>query len=112
MQYQVFVQNPTDRSFMASVVGLPNLTANGITEQEAIDRLKSILDAQFKHGKLVTINIDIPSDRSPEPSDPWIANMGIFQDDPTFDDFLEEVNIYRNAIDKTNSQSDRCQGNK
>ncbi len=24
--------------------------------------------------------------------------MGIFQDDPTFDDFLEEVNSYRNAI--------------
>jgi predicted RNase H-like HicB family nuclease len=62
MQYQVFVQNPTDRTFMSSVVGLPNLTANGITEKEAIDRLKSILDAQFKHGKLVTIDIDIPSD--------------------------------------------------
>jgi predicted RNase H-like HicB family nuclease len=98
MQYQVFVQNPTDRTFMASVVGLPNLTANGITEQEAIDRLKSILDAQFKNGKLVTIDIDVLSDRSPETSDPWIANMGIFQDDPTFDDFLAEVNTYRNAI--------------
>lgn len=101
MQYQVFVQNPTERTFMASVVGLPNLTANGITEQEAIERLKSILDAQFKHGKLVTIDIDVPSDRFPEPSDPWIANMGIFQDDPTFDDFLVEVNAYRNEIDTT-----------
>ena len=63
---------------MASVVGLPNLTANGITEKETIDRLKSVLDAQFKNGKLVTINIDVPSDRSPANSDPWIANMGIF----------------------------------
>jgi predicted RNase H-like HicB family nuclease len=113
MQYQVFVQNPTDRTFMASVVGLPNLTANGITEKEAIDRLKSILDAQFKNGKLVTIDIDVPSDRwrslssgeSPEKSDPWIANMGIFQDDPTFDDFLAEVNTYRNAIDTAESHS-------
>jgi predicted RNase H-like HicB family nuclease len=99
MQYQVFVQNPTDRTFMASVVGLPNLTANGITEKDAIDRLKNILDAQFKNGRLVTIDIDVPSDRSSEPSDPWIANMGIFQDDPTFDDFLSEVSTYRNAID-------------
>jgi predicted RNase H-like HicB family nuclease len=99
MQYQVFVQNPTERIFMASVVGLPSLTANGITEQEAIDRLKSILNAQFKHGKLVTIDIDIPTDRSSANSDPWIANMGIFQDDPTFDDFLAEVNTYRNEID-------------
>jgi predicted RNase H-like HicB family nuclease len=84
---------------MASVVGLPNLTANGITEKEAIGRLKSILDAQFKHGKLVTIDIDVPSDRSPDQSDPWIANMGIFQDDPTFDDFLAEVSTYRNVIE-------------
>jgi hypothetical protein len=47
------------------------------------------------------IDIDVPSERSPQPSNTWIANMGIFQDDPTFDDFLAEVNTYRNAIDIT-----------
>jgi hypothetical protein len=47
------------------------------------------------------IDIDVPSEKSPEESDPWIANMGIFQDDPTFDDFLAEVNTYRNAIEAT-----------
>jgi predicted RNase H-like HicB family nuclease len=36
MQYQVFVKNPAESEFMASVVGLPNVTANGITEKEAI----------------------------------------------------------------------------
>ena len=25
--------------------------------------------------------------------------MGVFQDDPTFDDFLVEVNNYRNEVD-------------
>jgi hypothetical protein len=77
---------------------LPNVTANGITEKEAIDKLKVILDAQFRNGKLVTIDIDIPS-KVTEKSDPWIDNMGIFQDDPTFDDFLAEVNNYRNEVD-------------
>jgi predicted RNase H-like HicB family nuclease len=101
MQYQIFVQNPTARSFLASVVGLPNVTADGVTEKEAIDKLKSILDAQFKHGKLVTIDIDLPTESSPDKSDPWITNMGIFQDDPTFDDFLVEVNAYRNEVDRT-----------
>jgi hypothetical protein len=61
---------------------------------------------------MAQITIDIPddlaqrlapfqsqfSDLSPEPSDPWIANMGIFQDDPTFDDFLAELSTYRNSI--------------
>jgi predicted RNase H-like HicB family nuclease len=99
MQYQVFVQKPTDQTFMASVVGLPNITANGITEKEAIDRLKSILDAQFKNGKLVTIDIDVPSEKSPGKSDPWITNAGIFKDDPTFDDFLAEMKAYRDDVD-------------
>jgi predicted RNase H-like HicB family nuclease len=101
MQYQVFVQNPTDQTFMASVVGLPNVTANGITEKEAIDRLKSILNSQFKNGKLVTIDIDVPSEKSSEKSDPWITNAGIFKDDPTFDDFLSEMEAYRNEVNST-----------
>ena len=100
MQYQVFVQNPADSTFMASIVGLPNATANGATEQEAIDKLKSILDNQFKNGKMVTIEINLPIEKSPEKSDPWIDNIGIFQDDPTFDEFLSEVNAYRNEIDR------------
>jgi predicted RNase H-like HicB family nuclease len=103
MQYQVFVQNPADRTFMASIVGLPNATANGVTEQEAIDKLTAILDAQFKNGKMVTINIDLPSEESSAKGDPWVDNIGIFQDDPTFDEFLLEVNAYRSEVDKTES---------
>jgi hypothetical protein len=57
----------------------------------ANDKLKVILDAQFRNGKLVTIyvpqryanDIDIPSKVTEERSDPWIDNMGIFQNDPT-----------------------------
>jgi hypothetical protein len=49
--------------------------------------------------------IDLPHERSPEKSDPWIANMEIFQDDPTFDDFLAEINTYRNGIDTAESHS-------
>jgi predicted RNase H-like HicB family nuclease len=101
MQYQVFVQNPADRTFLASVVGLPNLTANGITEKEAITKLKGILDAQFKNGKMVTINVDLPNEELIQISDPWIDNIGIFQDDPTFDEFLSEVNAYRDEVDRT-----------
>jgi hypothetical protein len=65
----------------------------------ANDKLKVILDAQFRNGKLVTIDIDIPSKVTGERTDHWIDNMGIFQDDPTFDDFLAEVNNYRNEVD-------------
>jgi predicted RNase H-like HicB family nuclease len=101
MQYQIFVENPADQIFMASAIGLPNATANGVTEKEAIGKLKSILDNRFKNGKLVIIEVDLPSEKSSDTSDPWIDNIGIFQDDPTFDDFLDEVNNYRKEIEMT-----------
>ena len=101
MQYQVFIQNPTDHLFTASVVGLPEVRSNGTTEEEAIASLKGLLMAQFKSGKFVTIDVDVSSEGSLNQTDPWLSNMGLFQDDPTFDDFLSEVEIYRNEVDAT-----------
>jgi predicted RNase H-like HicB family nuclease len=97
MQYQVFVQHPADHTFMASVVGLPNVTANGVTEKEALNKLKGILNTQFKNGKMVMIDVDLPCEESSESGDPWIDNIGIFQEDPTFDEFLLEINAYRDV---------------
>jgi hypothetical protein len=109
MQYQVFIQNPADRLFTASVVGLPNMQSNGTTEEEAIISLKGLLTDQFKSGKFVTISIlegavndvDAPGDGAKKETDPWLSNIGIFQNDPTFDDFLDEVTSYRREVDET-----------
>jgi hypothetical protein len=88
MQYQVFIQNPADRLFTASVVGLPNVQSNGTTEEEAIVSLKGLLMDQ-----------DVLGEASQNQTDPWLNNIGIFQDDPTFDDFLTEVQTYRSEVD-------------
>jgi predicted RNase H-like HicB family nuclease len=45
MQYQVFVQNPSEQKFLVSVMGISNLTAEGITEEEAISNVKSVLES-------------------------------------------------------------------
>jgi hypothetical protein len=91
MQYQVFIQNPADRLFTASVVGLPNVQSNGTTEEEAIISLKGLLTDQFKSGKFVTIDVDVSGEAPQNQADPWLNNIGIFQDDPTFDDFLVKM---------------------
>ncbi len=41
MQYQGFVQSHLDHFFVASVVGMPNLSVEGATEAEAIPTLLS-----------------------------------------------------------------------
>ncbi|MDR9893865.1 hypothetical protein G7B40_004655 [Aetokthonos hydrillicola Thurmond2011] len=58
MQYQVFVESKSQQRFLASVVGMLNLTVEGKTEEEAISNVKSALKAQLAKGKFVTIEVN------------------------------------------------------
>lgn len=97
MQYQVFVQSRSDTNFIASVIGIPDCTAEGTTREDAIAKAKQALQNHLENGELVTIDLDSPSNG--QDIDPWIKHMGIFADDPTFDDFLAEVAAYRQQVD-------------
>lgn len=102
MQYQVFVQNPSERRFVASVVNVPGVTAEGQTKEEAIAKAKEMLERQLSLGEFVTIEVE--SQPPAHRNDPWIKHMGIFADDPTFDDFLGEIAAYRQQVDAQESE--------
>ncbi|NEQ83746.1 MAG: type II toxin-antitoxin system HicB family antitoxin [Moorea sp. SIO2I5] len=93
MQYQVFVQSQADDNFVASVIGMPNLTVEGKTESEAILKVKSALEAQLTRGKFVTIEVNV--DLQPNATTPQMKYAGIFANDPTFDDFMEKLTVIR-----------------
>jgi predicted RNase H-like HicB family nuclease len=97
MQYQVFVQSLADKKFIASIVGIPNCMVEGDTKEEALLKVKHALEKQLENGELITIDID--SGRSTQEIDPWLKHMGIFADDPTFDDFQAEMAAYRQQVD-------------
>jgi predicted RNase H-like HicB family nuclease len=101
MKYQVFIQHKSEDKFVASVVGMPNLTVEGSSESEAIFKVKSALETQLATGKLITIEIN-PEIQS-EPNLTQMKYAGIFADDPTFDDFMEKLAIIRQ---ESNSQID------
>ncbi len=58
MQYQVFVRSRSQSHFVASIVGMPNLTVEGKTEEEAISKAKAALKSQLATGKFVTIEVN------------------------------------------------------
>lgn len=93
MQYQVFLQSHTQQRFVASVVGIPNLSVEGTTEAEAIAKIKTALESQLATGKFVTIEVDAAAD-STHTAFP-ISCAGIFADDPTFDDWMEKLTVIR-----------------
>ena len=104
MQYQIFLQRPSEEHFVASVFGFADVVADGKTEQEAVGKVKAALEAQLSTTKILTVDIEADSeaDRAgeEEETDPWVKRAGAFADDPTWDDFLEEISAYRKQVDE------------
>ncbi len=66
MQYQVFIQSPAERRFVASIVGMPAVTVEGTTEAEAIVKVKAALESLLAGGKVVTIEVN-PAEQTSRP---------------------------------------------
>jgi predicted RNase H-like HicB family nuclease len=94
MKYQVLLHQQPDGSFRASVVELPHIEADGKTDQEALVRLKEVLTTQLSSNAI-------------EFAPPLYDNSrltkyaGVFQADPTWDDYLAEIERYRREVDET-----------
>ncbi len=97
MQYQILVEHPNQNGFIASVIGLPDCVVEGATEEEAINRAKLKLKSRLAQSKIVTVEVDAPAQGLT--GNPWIDSAGIFKDDPTYDEFLEEIAKYRRELD-------------
>lgn len=96
MQYQIFVEDQSDQHFVASVIGMPNIEANGNTELEAVSKAEAALRIQLAKGKIVTVEVDTPLSSNP------FIHAGIFQNDPTFDNWMErlaEIRRQANEVD-------------
>lgn len=96
MLYQVLVRKPSDSHFVASVIGLSDVVADGKTEEEAVDNVKLALATQLEEAKVVTIELE-PKEAK---ISPWKKRAGAFANDPTWDDFLQEMTAYRQQIDQ------------
>jgi hypothetical protein len=106
MQYQIFVQNPAEHKFKASVVGLHACVAEGQTKEEAIAGVQLVLAEQLAQGEFVTL--DLPSIDTPRAATeagqgehPWMKFAGMWAEDPQFDEFVAEMQREREIEDRT-----------
>jgi hypothetical protein len=93
MQYQVLVESHPDKVYVASVIGLPDCVAEGQTKEEAVANAKAALVSRLAQGEIVTIEVELSE--IPRCGNPWLDNYGRFQSDPTYDDFLAEIEAGR-----------------
>jgi predicted RNase H-like HicB family nuclease len=93
MTYRVFLQQTAADSFKATPLKFPDCVAVGKTRDEALANLKTALDARLSQGEIVTVEVG-------EPEHPWLKGAGMCKDDPTYDDFLAEIEAYRREVDE------------
>lgn len=99
MQFQVFVKNIAENSYIASVIGIPDCVGAGESAEQAVNQVRAELQEYLRGGQIVSIEVAVLGKGLT--GNPWIDTAGIFKDDPTFDDFLEKMQEYRreeNAI--------------
>jgi predicted RNase H-like HicB family nuclease len=75
----------------AQLVGLPEVQATAATREEALDRVRELLDDWLTSGRLALLEA--------RGENPWRSFAGWAKNDPEYGEFLEELNRYRQDLD-------------
>lgn len=94
MTYQAIIEDRKPHGFTATILGWPDCAATGETKDEALSRLREAIHDRVARAEIVSLDIVLPSE-----GHPLSRAFGMFRDDPTFEEFLEDMAEYRREID-------------
>lgn len=89
MVYDVLIKRRRD-GFTATVLNLPDCTAEGPTKEEAIERVRAAASQMISEAEIVQIELGAPRTKQPLQS-----FAGMWRSDETFDDFKAAMADYR-----------------
>ena len=98
--YDVLIQSQAGGMFRAIVLGWPDLSAVGDSEQMAVERIRRAIRERLAQGKVVRVEVDQEVVEASTAAQPWTPFLGMWQNDPTFDDFAGQVEQYRRELDE------------
>ncbi len=88
----VRVGQEPDGRFTAHVMGESDLQTTAATAEEAVEQLRGRLQEELNCGRLFAIELP--------PRNPLMERFGSAKDDPTFDEYLEEIRKFREETDR------------
>ena len=97
MTFDVILFKRAENGYVARPVLWPDSAVHGATEQEALERVRTLIRDLLSQTQFVQVEIDIPEHQV---DNPWLAKAGMFVDDPTWDDFLKAMAEYRHSLDR------------
>ncbi len=94
MTHPVFIEKDQGDAVKATVIGWPGLSVSAATRGEALAKLQELLRKRLAEGEIVQLDVELS-----EAEHPWLESAGIFENNPLFDEVLEEMDAYRREID-------------
>ena len=96
----VILRRKNDK-YIARVRDWPELIIEETTREAAIDQIKSQL-IEYLNQPPEIVQIDLESN---DIENPWLKFAGMWADDPTWDEFLAELESYRQEIDEADLEA-------
>lgn len=94
MKMHVLLENKPEGRYTATLLGWPDLVAQGATADEALAHLRGSLREHLSNASVVTMEVELP------PADnPWLQLTDIFSSNPLTKEVEEEVATYRHQLD-------------
>jgi hypothetical protein len=101
MTYDILIQPQPGGTYRATALGWPDLSETGDSEQTVIERIRQAIRERLAQGKVVQIQVDDSAVETAASEHPWLPFLGMWKNDPTFDDLLDQIETYRRELDET-----------
>jgi hypothetical protein len=93
MTYSVLVEKNGGENFQATALGLPDCRVEASTREQALVKLRAVLAQRLSNAEIV--EVEVPQAAPAEHS--WKRFAGMFENEPLFDEVLEEIAAQRRA---------------
>jgi predicted RNase H-like HicB family nuclease len=117
IKVNILLQQREDGKTIASVLEIPDCTAQENSREEAISSLRENLINRLNTSEVISLelpmnqisSIDVDQVHNPDiekvkpSSPPWLKSAGIFKTDPQFEEFQQEIQSYRDELDALHS---------
>lgn len=101
MSFSVLLKRHPPEGYRATLMAWPGLEVKAQTQEDALEKMRAAIVKLLADGEVV--QLDVP-EVQPIIAATYQDTFGMFRDDPTFADFLAEVEKHRQQ-DDTNGQA-------
>ena len=100
MTVSVLIEMLESGDYRATLLGWPESTAKGATEEEALSRLRESAQSRLANSKIVPLDLGV--EITPNP---WLQISERFRDNPLLDEVDAAIAEYRRQLDEELARS-------